>query len=294
MTTSPPHAGTRGTPLGLGIGWRPELALAIHRRAAAGRLGFVEIIAEDVRPTAVPDAILELRRLGVQVVPHGVSLSLGGVDPVDRDRVKRLADLADRLGSPLVSEHMCFVRAGGVESGHLLPLPRTRVALDVLVENTLAARELLPVPLALENIASLVEWPGAEMTEAAFVAAALERTGSRLLLDVANVWANARNGGTPAADLLAGLPLDRLAYVHVAGGADGPDDALYHDTHTRRTPPGVLTLLANLCRRAAIPGVMLERDGRFPVEAELFAELDDIAAAAGAGVPSSTTASGTA
>jgi uncharacterized protein (UPF0276 family) len=264
---------------GLGIGWRPELALAIRRRAEAGRLGFVEVVAEDVDPRRVPPAIDDLRSLGLAVVPHGVSLSLGGAEPLDRDRVKRLAELADRLAAPLVSEHICFVRAGGVESGHLLPLPRTRGALAVLVDNVRAACDLLPVPLALENIATLVDWPGAELTEAEFLAAALDRTGCPLLLDVANVWANARNRGTPAADLVAGLPLEQVAYAHVAGGADEVD-GLYHDTHSRRTPAGVLDLLRAVCRRHRPPGVMLERDDRFPAEAELNDELDAIAEAA--------------
>src|SRR4029079_15218108 len=134
-------------------------------------------------------------------------------------------------------------RAGGVETGHLLPLPRTREALDVLTENVLAAKRHLPVPLALENVAALFDWPDGEMTDAAFVSEALARTDTLLLLDVANVWANAQNLGRAgsAADLLAGLPLDRLAYVHVAGGAERA--GVYHDTHAHPVPAGVLDLL---------------------------------------------------
>src|SRR5688572_12686909 len=183
--------------LGLGIGWRPELALAIDRRRD---LGFVEVMAEDLDPARpIPEPLRQLQTRGVRFIPHGISLSLGGAEPVDAARVKHLGDLARRLDSPFVSEHIAFVRAGGVEAGHLLPLPRTRAALDVLVENVLRARELLPVPLALENISALFEWPDAELSEAEFLTEALERTDSLLLLDIANVWANARNlGGTRA------------------------------------------------------------------------------------------------
>lgn len=262
--------------LGLGLGWRHELATVPLRRS---ELTFVEVVAEALpscRP--IPPALLAARRRGLKVVPHGVRLSLGGAERPDPARVARLADLAVRLGSPLVSEHVAFVRAGGREAGHLLPVPRTRAALDVLVANVTETMAALPVPLALEPIASLFEWPAAEMDEAEFVTELLDRTGALLLLDVANVWANARNAGTDAGALLDRLPLDRLAYVHVAGGTES--GGLYHDTHSHPVQPGVLDLLRRLRRRASVPGVMLERDGRFPPTAELERELHAIAAIA--------------
>src|SRR5262249_37420396 len=205
------------------------------------------------------------------VLPHGVSLSLGGAEPLDPKRLDALARLATRLQAPLVSEHIAFVRADGVESGHLLPLPRTREAIDLLVDNIRQTQAALPVPLALENVATLFEWPHAELDEAAFLTEVLERADVRLLLDVENVYANARNhGGDPVA-FLDRLPLERVAYVHVAGGIERK--GIYHDTHTYPVPPPVLDLLTELCRRTEVPDVMLERDDRFPTQAELFAEL---------------------
>ena len=137
------------------------------------------------------------------------------------------------------------------------------------------------MPLALENIASLFEWPGAEMDEAAFLTEALERTESLLLLDVENVYANARNHGWDAVRFLNAIPLERIAYVHVAGGVER--GGLYHDSHAHRVPPAVLDLLEELCARVAVPGVLLERDDCFPCEEELNAELDAIAAAVARG-----------
>src|SRR5205085_90607 len=134
------------------------------------------------------------------------SLSLGGAEPLDRDRLTALASLAERVAAPLVSEHIAFVRGGGVESGHLLPLPRTRDAVEVLVANVRAAQAVLPVPLALENIATLFGWPDAEMDEAEFLTEILERTNALLLLDLANVYANARNHGYDPAVLVGRLP----------------------------------------------------------------------------------------
>src|SRR2546423_1356888 len=145
------------TQLGLGIGWRPELALMIERRRD---LGFVEIIADSIDPRRpLPPPLISLREHGVQIVPHGVSLSLGGAEPLDLKRVEHLAAVARAVDAPLVSEHIAFVRAGGREAGHLLPIPRTRTALRVLVDNVRRAIDSLPVPLALENISALFDWP---------------------------------------------------------------------------------------------------------------------------------------
>ena len=139
----------------LGIGWRPELALAIDRYP---KLGFIEILAEDLDPWGpIPAPIERLRQRGIPLIPHGVSLSLGSAEPPDRQRLAGLARLATRLGAPLVSEHLAFVRAGGIETGHLLPLPRAREALEIVVTNVRQAKAALPVPLALENIATLFE-----------------------------------------------------------------------------------------------------------------------------------------
>jgi uncharacterized protein (UPF0276 family) len=260
----------------VGVGWRPELALWIDRQPG---LGFVEVLAEDLDPRGpLPGPVESLRRRGLAVVPHGVSLSLGGADPPDDHRLAALGRLAERLRAPLVSEHLAFVRAGGQESGHLLPLPRTRAALGVVVENVRRAREALPVPLALENVACLFEWPGAEMGEADFLAEVLERADVLLLLDLANVHANARNHGLDALAFLGRLPLNRLAYVHVAGGVER--GGLYHDTHSHPVPAPVLGLVEELAARARVPGVLLERDDRFPPDAELQAELEAVRAAA--------------
>lgn len=261
--------------LGLGIGWRREIALTIERRTD---LGFVEIVADDFfGGRALPAALMNLRERGLKIVPHGLSLSLGGAERVDARRVAELASVADRVGAPLVSEHIAFVRADGVEAGHLLPIPRTWAALDVLVENVLEAKKHLPVPLALENISTLVEWPGAEMDEATFFRAALERTDSLMLLDIANLWANAKNFGRDALAELRELPLERLAYVHIGGGVER--DGVYHDTHAARAPAGVIELLGELCAIATPPGAMLERDDHYPPPDQLNAELDAIAGA---------------
>ena len=252
MSTAPRTVPALGP---LGLGWRREIAGVI----ADLRPGFCEVIAESVplrRGRAHLDPLQrDLRERGVPLIPHGVALSLGGVDELDPARVHRLAACAEAFGAPLVSEHVAFVRASGIEAGHLLP-----------------------VPVAVENIAAFLCWPEDEFSEAQFLTELLDRTGALLVLDVANVYANARNRGLDPQRELARLPADRIAYSHVAGGSEV--GGRYHDTHTDPVSAGVLELVTALRARADVP-FMLERDGRYPPAAALFDELDAIAVAAG-------------
>ncbi|MFF2525181.1 DUF692 domain-containing protein [Streptomyces liangshanensis] len=268
-----------GTPqLGIGIGWRPEIADTIEGLSG---VDWVEAVAENVCPGHLPDALVRLRERGVTVVPHGVSLGLGGADRPDARRLADLAARAEALGAPLVTEHIAFVRAGGaltaspvLEAGHLLPVPRTRDALRVLCENVRIAQDSLPVPLAVENIAALIAWPGEEMSEGQFLAELVERTGVRLLIDVANLHTNHVNRGEDPVKALDELPVEAIAYVHVAGGLER--DGVWHDTHAHPVTRPVLDILAELRARVSPPGVLLERDDNFPHAAELAGELTAI------------------
>ncbi|HEY2771704.1 MAG TPA: DUF692 domain-containing protein [Solirubrobacteraceae bacterium] len=270
-------AGSEPRSLGLGIAWRPELA----QLAADDERLFVEVIAENVDPARLPGELTALVGAGRNLIPHGIRLSLGGADHPDPGRLAHLAALAHSVNAPLVSEHIAFARAHGIEAGHVLPVARTHEALEIIAENVAIAQAALPVPLALEHVAALVEWPQPDMTEPEFISELVARTGAMLLLDVSNLFANAHNHGFDAASALDELPLDRVAYVHVGGGV--LRDGRYHDTHCDPVVPGVLELLEELCARTAPPGILLERDGNFAPSAELRAELAQIEAAAARG-----------
>ncbi|MDQ0695055.1 DUF692 domain-containing protein [Streptomyces sp. W4I9-2] len=266
--------------LGIGIGWRPEIADEVESLAG---IDWVEAVAENLCADHLPDSLVRLRERGVRVVPHGVALGLGGADRPDPVRLASLAARAELLGAPLVTEHIAFVRAGGpltasprLEAGHLLPVPRTWDALDVLCENVRIAQDSLPVPLALENIAALITWPDEELTEGQFLAELVERTGVRLLIDVANLHTNHVNLGQDPAKALDELPVEAIAYVHVAGGVER--NGVWHDTHAHPVTAPVLQVLAELRSRVDPPGVLLERDDAFPPAAELAGELDAIRA----------------
>ena len=254
--------------LGVGIGWRPEIDIVVEQLAG---VDWVEVVAENICAGHLPASLEVLRERGTTVVPHGVSLGVGGAEPPDRRRLARLAEVAEAVGAPLVTEHLAFVRAGGMESGHLLPVPRSWDALRVVAENVRIAQAELPVPLALENIAAHLAWPDDELSEGEFLAELVERTGVRLLIDVANLHTNRVNLGLDVTAELGRLPLESLAYVHVAGGIER--NGVWHDTHAHPVTGPVLDVLAELCGRAVPRGVLLERDDAFPPPAELAGEL---------------------
>ncbi len=147
--------------LGLGIGWRSEIDLTVERLAG------VELRRGHRRehPSHVPAHVAAgaARSAALPVIPHGVSLGVGGAEPPSAATLAHLAACAQALDAPLVSEHLAFVRAGGVEAGHLLPVPRTRDALKVVAQNVRQAQDALPVPLALENVAAIFGWPEDEL-----------------------------------------------------------------------------------------------------------------------------------
>jgi uncharacterized protein (UPF0276 family) len=263
-------------PRGVGIGWRPELDLTIARLG----VDFVEVIAENQPVRRPARSLRDLHATGVPVLPHGVGLSLGGADRPDRRRLRHLARLAETWDSPVVSDHVAFVRAGGIEAGHLLPVAFTRDSLDVVAENVRIAQDHLPVPLAVENVSAVMRWPDAEMTEAQFLSELVGRTGVRLVLDVANLHANEHNFGWSAEEALRVLPMEAVSYLHVAGGV--VHDGIYHDTHTEAAPERVIELLRAAVDAGAPAAALLEYDDGYPSDAQLARELDQIREVLGA------------
>ncbi len=257
---------------GVGLGWRPETAWLIDQRAS---LGFTEVIAELIDPARPPAALAAAVARGLPVITHGVGLSLGGAQPVDHARLRRLTHAAQTLRSPLVSEHVAFCRAGGAASPHFLPVPHTRAQLAILVDNVRRTIDALPAPLVLENVAAPLRWPGDELHEADFLAELVDRTGARLLLDVANLHANLVNHGGDLDRYLDRLPLDRIAYLHVAGGARV--DVMWRDTHGHPLTPPIIDVLARVLARTGPRPLLLERDDHFGTRGELEAELDQLA-----------------
>ena len=255
--------------LGAGISFRPAWRYEVVRHRAA--LGAVECIPEDVAgPAGARD--LQVLRDAVPVLLHGIGLSLGSADGLEPERLEHVARLAEALSPPWFSEHIAFTRAGGIEIGHLTPLPHTREAVEAVAENVAALKRRLPgLPVLLENIASNLPLPGAEMSEPEFVRAVVETADAGLLLDLENVHANATNQGLDPIAYLETLPLERAVEVHLAGGLFSGGE--YIDTHTRPVPEESWALLEWLVPRADVRVVIIERDDDLPPFGELLAEV---------------------
>lgn len=256
------------------IGWRPELAGDLL--AQTGTVGFVEVVAENCLADSRIAREVQAVAQALPVALHGVKLSLGSAEGIDDGRAIRLGRLARQLDAPFVSEHVAFVRAGGHEIGHLTALPRTRAAVATVARNVARARRHLPdIPLLLENVVWTVPWSGDQTREEDFYFEVAEATGCALLLDVANLYANAINEGEEPSQRLARFPLDRVAMLHVAGGLR--EDGIYVDTHAHPIPSAVFALVEQVTRAVGPRPAVIERDDNFPPFDELCAELATLA-----------------
>jgi uncharacterized protein (UPF0276 family) len=257
---------------GAGIGWRPEIGPdLLARRESAD---FVEVTAE---ACFQGHAAREARAVAEvwPVVVHGVKLSLGSADGIDRARARKLGELSRAVRAPAVTEHVAFVRGGGREIGHLTALPFTHEAVRVVARNVdVARRELPDVPLLLENVAWAFRWPEDALGEGEFYGAVTAATGCDLLLDVGNLYANAVNAGVHPVEALRSFPLDRVAMLHVAGGV--LEDGFYFDTHAHAMSEEVLALVAEALAGVGDVPVVLERDAGFPPFSELASELSRV------------------
>jgi uncharacterized protein (UPF0276 family) len=263
----------------VGLGWRGELAAGIL--AHFDRIDVVEVIADDYFDSS-RSQIRALRTLSSQipVVLHGVSLGLASSEPVARRRVDKLARLVDALEPAFWSEHLAFVRGGGIEIGHLAAPPRNAETLEGIVRNVETIRSVVGSSPLVENVATLIDPPGSTMDEATWVAGALRDTGAGLLLDLHNLHANATNFRFDPLRFLDLVPPDRITAVHLAGGAwirePGPRGGQrLLDDHLHDVPDPVYGLLKEVARRSPRSlTVILERDGAYPPMAELLAELE--------------------
>ncbi len=276
MSSSPPSTAPRTSlsnlpTLGVGLGFREPFRGDLF--LGRDRVDFLEVTADHYFD-ASPEKGRELALLAdhFTLIPHGLGLSLGGAEGLDPAYLGKFARLVRRLKPPWWSEHVAFTRAGGVDIGHLAPVPFSIEALGVLEANIAEAGRQIDTPLIVENITYVVALPGAEMGEGEFLARLTERTGCGLLLDVTNLHTNAVNHGFDPLEVLDRLPLDRVVQLHFAGGEWHGGRLV--DSHARPAPPEVWALLEEVVARAPVKGIILERDEDLPPFGELLDEVD--------------------
>lgn len=258
----------------VGIGWRRELAAGILGNL--DRIDVVEVLAADY-PRRELNALRSLAAT-VPVHVHGTDLGLASSEPADERRLSRMARVVAAIEPEAWSEHLAFVRGGGVEIGHLAAPPRSAASIDGAARNLARARAVVGCDPLVENVATLIDPPGSDMDEPAFIAAALEATGCALLLDLHNLYANATSFNWDPRAMLDAIPPARIGAVHIGGGRRLGARVL--DDHLHAVPDPVYSLLAEVAARAPGPlTVILERDGRYPPMPDLLAELDRARAA---------------
>ena len=264
----------------VGIGWRGELAAGIFSNLE--QLDLLEIIADDHFRSSARE-LRPLRTLATQVpiTLHGVSMGLASSEAVSAFRMENMARVVDALRPESWSEHLAFVRAGGIEIGHLAAPPRTEANIAATLANIERATRIVGVAPLLENIATLIAPPASTLDEAEWTSAIIGHSGAGLLLDLHNLYANAVNFNIDPVDLLMRMPLTRVRAVHLSGGEwiAEPGDAIPSrmrllDDHVHDVPPIVFTLLEVLAREVLQPlDVIVERDGAYPTFERLLNQL---------------------
>jgi uncharacterized protein len=243
-----------------------------HILAERPHVAWFELLSDNYmhtrgRPLAYVDRIAER----YPVALHGVGLSIGSSDPLDLDYLAELRALRDRVGARWVSDHIAWAGVNGRRGHDLYPVPFTEECLRHIARRVCQVQDFLQGPLVLENPSTYLEFAGSTLSEAEFVAALLEETGARLLLDVNNVFVNATNHGFDAHAYLRRLPLDRVAQLHLAGHGtittrDARGRARSHliDTHAAPVAPEVWKLFEEAVRLGARAPVLLEWDADIP------------------------------
>ncbi len=247
--------------LGHGVGLRREH----FERVLAGptRVDWFEVISENFMVKGGrPLHVLERVRRDYPVVLHGVSLSIGTTDPLDRDYLDRLRELASWVEPAWVSDHLCWTGIGGHNAHDLLPLPYTEEALDHVVARVGAVQEHLGRRIALENVSTYLSFAGSTLSEWEFLVQLATRADCGILLDVNNVYVSAANQGFDPRTYLEAVPPERVWQVHLAGHSDRGSHLL--DTHSRRVCEEVWELYRFATRRIGAVASLVEWDEDIP------------------------------
>lgn len=257
---------------GFGLGLRPahyEALLQSH----LGCVSWLEALTENyLIPGGRPLHYLDRLADHYPLVLHGVSLSIGGTDPLNAAYLREVRSLASRCEALWISDHLCWTGTNGINLHDLLPLPYTEAALRHVSSRVQQAQDLLGQRLVIENVSSYLQFELSEMTEWEFLAELSQRADCLLLVDINNIYVSATNHGFDPGKYLAHLPVDRVQQFHLAGHTR--QGALLIDTHDAPICDAVWDLYAAAVQRFGPVATMIERDDEIPELDVLLAELD--------------------
>jgi uncharacterized protein (UPF0276 family) len=258
---------------GVGVGLRVPHYRAVFDEGAGERVDWFEIISENFMvPGGLPRMNLARVLDRHRVVQHGVSMSVGGREPLDYDHLRRLKALLGTTGSPWTSDHLCWTGHGGVNLHDLLPLPYTEETVAHVSARIREVQDFLGVRFVLENVSSYLSYTQSAMTEWEFLSAVAEAADCGILLDVNNIYVSSFNHGFDPEAYVDGVPHHRVVQMHLAGHTNR--GAYIIDTHSDHVIDRVWELYRRALVRCGPVSTLVEWDDDIPPFETLALEAD--------------------
>jgi uncharacterized protein (UPF0276 family) len=256
---------------GVGLGLRRPHHEELLR--GDGSVPWLEVLADNyAHAGGLSPAVLERLRSRYPMTLHGVGLSLGGADPLDRDYLGAIATLANTIEPAWISEHLAWTSVGGRHHHELLPLPFNEETVRTLAAHIREAQEILGRPILVENSVGYLSFECSDLSEAEFVGAVLEEADCLLLLDVNNVYVNACNHGFDADVYLAMIPPARVRQIHLAGHDERLGTLI--DTHGSPVAQPVWRLYEQALRLFGDVPTCIEWDNDIPAFDVIFEQVE--------------------
>ena len=259
--------------LGYGLGLRTDHYEDVLQTRPA--VDWFEILSENYmvdggKPIHYLTQIREL----YPMVMHGVSMSIGSVEPLNMDYLKQLKSLIQRVEPVWISDHLCWTGVNGLNLHDLMPLPYTEEAIAHVVERVSRVQDFLGRQILLENVSSYVSYSDSQISEWEFLREIAARADCRILLDINNIYVSAYNHNFDPITYLHAIPIERVYQFHLAGHTQQGN--LIIDTHDHPIADPVFDLYARAVQRFGRVSTMIERDDNIPPLSELLDELDQV------------------
>jgi uncharacterized protein (UPF0276 family) len=252
--------------LGYGVGLRRQHYS--HVLETRPQVDWFEVVSENFMVAGGRALeVLEGVRASYPIAMHGVSMSIGSTDPLNRDYLKQLRDLARRFEPAWISDHLCWTGVGGRNLHDLLPLPYTEEAIRHVVARIREVQDALERPILIENVSSYMAFADSTMTEWEFISAIADEANCGILLDINNIFVSAFNHRFDANEYIDAMPAERVVQYHLAGHSDHGTYLL--DTHDHPVRDEVWALFERAVRRFGAVSAIVEWDDNIPEFAEL-------------------------
>jgi len=256
---------------GFGLGLRTDHFVDVIETQP--NVDWFEVVTENFMVAGgKPKNFLHQIRRDYPIFMHGVSLSIGSVDPLDTAYLSELKKLADEVEPLWISDHLCFTGMGKINSHDLLPLPYSEEAINHVADRIIQVQDFLGRQILLENVSSYLTYTDSQCSEWEFISEIVKKADCHILLDINNIYVSARNHGFDPLDYINAIDPARVKQFHLAGHSDYGDYVI--DTHDQDIADPVWDLYEKALVRFGATSTMIERDDNIPPLGDLIAELD--------------------